>query len=67
MEAYVAPMHPLASLQGPATASDLKPYIQLVLSDPVEMDGPNCGLASGRLWQFVDLGRRLDFLRAGFG
>ncbi|MEM9011414.1 MAG: LysR substrate-binding domain-containing protein [Pseudomonadota bacterium] len=38
-----------------------------MLSDPVEPAGPNYGLASARRWRFVDLGRRLDFLLAGFG
>lgn len=67
MRPVVAPTHPLASLGRPATPGDLEPHVQLVLSDPVEPDGANYGLASARLWRFVDLGRRLDFLLAGFG
>jgi DNA-binding transcriptional LysR family regulator len=67
MQPVVAPAHPLASLGRAATQSDLKDYIQLVLSDPIEPSGPNYGLASARLWRFVDLSRRLDFLKAGFG
>lgn len=67
MEPYVAPGHPLAQLKRPASRSDLEPHVQLVLSDPVDPDGANYGLASARLWRFVDLGRRLDFLLAGFG
>ena len=63
----VAPHHPLAALGRPATLGDLEAHIQLVLSDPVETGGPSYGLASQRLWRFVDLSRRLDFLRAGFG
>jgi DNA-binding transcriptional LysR family regulator len=63
----VAPIHPLASLTHPATPSDLEPHVQLVLSDPIDLDGPNYGLASVRLWRFVDLGRRFDFLLAGLG
>lgn len=63
----VAPQHPLASLGRPATHADLEPHTQLVLSDPVEPGGPNYGLQSARLWRFVDLARRLDFLLAGFG
>jgi DNA-binding transcriptional LysR family regulator len=67
MRAVVAPMHPLASLKRAATPSDLEPHVQLVLSDPVDPGGENYGVSSARLWRFVDLGRRLDFLLAGFG
>lgn len=63
----VAPDHALASLQRPATRRDLESYVQLVLSDPVNPCGAAYGLASARLWRFVDLGRRLDFVLAGFG
>jgi DNA-binding transcriptional LysR family regulator len=67
MRAVVAPGHPLASLGRPATESDLAPHVQLVLSDPVEPGSANYGVAGTRLWRFVDLGRRFDFLLAGFG
>jgi len=67
MQAVVASGHPLASLGRPATQTDLEPYVQLVLSDPVNPGAENFGLASARLWRFVDLGRRLDFLLGGFG
>ena len=67
MQPCVAADHPLAALGRPATHSDLEPYIQLVLSDPIAPDDANYGLASARLWRFIDLGRRLDFLLAGFG
>lgn len=67
MRAVVAPSHPLASLARPATADDLAPHVQLVLSDPVEPAGASYGVASARLWRFVDLGRRLDFVLAGLG
>jgi len=63
----VSPCHPLASLGRPAKRHDLEPHVQLVLSDPVDPCGATYGLASARLWRFVDLGRRLDFLLAGFG
>ena len=63
----VSPAHPLASLGRPATRDDLAPHVQLVLSDPVDTGGADYGLSSARLWRFVDLGRRLDFLLAGFG
>ncbi len=67
MQPVVAPGHPLASLGRPATRGDLEPHVQLVLSDPVDPGGAAYGLSSARLWRFVDLGRRLDFLLAGFG
>lgn len=50
-----------------AERDDLATYVQLVLSDLVDPGSPNYGLAGERLWRFVDLGRRLDFLLAGFG
>ena len=67
LQAVVARYHPLAQLKRPAEREDLAPYVQLVLSDPVDPDSPNYGLAGERLWRFVDLGRRLDFLLAGLG
>ena len=67
MQPVVAPSHPLASLGRSATRGDLEPHVQLVLSDPVDPGGAAYGLSSARLWRFVDLGRRLDFLLAGFG
>ena len=67
LQPVVAPGHPLATLGRPATRGDLEPHVQLVLSDPVDTAGPNYGLSGAKLWRFVDLGRRLDFLLAGFG
>ncbi|MEM6275133.1 MAG: LysR family transcriptional regulator [Myxococcota bacterium] len=67
MRPVVAPSHPLAQLKRPVTLGDLEPHIQLVLSDPVGPAGEDYGLVSARLWRFVDLARRLDFLHAGFG
>ncbi|WP_206933514.1 LysR substrate-binding domain-containing protein [Roseococcus thiosulfatophilus] len=63
----VAPFHPLAMLRRPASRGDLEAHVQLVLSDPVDPGGASYGLSSARLWRFVDLGRRMDFLLAGFG
>lgn len=63
----VSPRHPLARLDRPATADDLAPHVQLVLSDPVDGGSADYGLSSARLWRFVDLGRRLDFVLAGLG
>ena len=59
--------HPLARLGRPATRTDLAEHVQLVLSDPSTPDGPNYGVLGSRMWRFVDLGRRLDFLLAGMG
>lgn len=67
MRAVVAPTHPLASLTRPVSSSELEPHVQLVLSDPIDPSGANYGLSSARLWRFVDLARRLDFLLAGLG
>ena len=67
LQAVVSRGHPLATLGRPAEREDLAPHVQLVLSDPVDPGGPNYGLAGDRLWRFVDLGRRMDFLLAGFG
>ena len=67
MRAVCASDHPLASMGRAATRGDLEPHVQLVLSDPVDPGGADYGLASARLWRFVDLARRLDFLLAGFG
>lgn len=67
MRAVVSPGHPLATLGRVATESDLAPHVQLILSDPVEPNSANYGVVSTRLWRFVDLGRRFDFLLAGFG
>ena len=47
--------------------ADLEEHVQLVLSDPAAAPDENYGLISARRWRFVDLGRRLDFLLAGFG
>lgn len=67
LRAVVSRDHPLASLGRPADREDLAPHVQLVLSDPVDPGSPDYGLAGERRWRFVDLGRRLDFLLAGFG
>lgn len=67
MRPVVATTHPLASLKRAARPGDLEPHVQLVLSDPVAPEGENFGVTSARLWRFVDLGRRMDFLLAGFG
>lgn len=63
----VGPMHPLARQASPLTRADLEPHVQLVLSSDAIAESPDYGVASFARWRFLDLGRRLDFLRAGFG
>ena len=63
----VAPMHPLAQLGRAAARADMEDHVQLVLSDPSAPEGPSYGIVSPKVWRFVDLGRRLDFLLAGLG
>jgi DNA-binding transcriptional LysR family regulator len=67
LKAVVTPDHPLALLGRAARRADLERHVQLVLSDTGTSPGESYGVVSGRLWRFVDLGRRLDFLLAGFG
>ena len=67
MRAVAAPGHPLASLTRPLAHDDLAPHVQLVLSEDDGRGGRDYGIVSARHWRFVDLARRLDFLRAGFG
>lgn len=59
--------HPLSRLARPLDRADLDAHVQLVLSDTQGADGPRYGVVASRTWRFVDLGRRLDFLLAGFG
>lgn len=65
--AVAAHMHPLACEAGPLTRADLEPHVQLVLSTGTSAEGPDYGVASFARWRFLDLGQRLEFLRAGFG
>ncbi|WP_158816316.1 LysR family transcriptional regulator [Methylocapsa sp. S129] len=59
--------HPLARLGRKPNRVDLEAHVQLVLSNSFGAEGPSYGVISTRVWRFVDLGRRLDFLLAGFG
>lgn len=59
--------HPLARLGCPLSRADFEAHVQLVLSDARGIGGPSHGVIGSRIWRFVDLGRRLDFLLAGFG
>lgn len=62
-----APDHPLARIDRKLERADLETHVQLVLSDALGTDGQSHGVIGTRTWRFVDLGRRLDFLLAGFG
>jgi DNA-binding transcriptional LysR family regulator len=62
-----APSHPLASETRALAREVLAEHVQLVLTDPENQSGPSYSVVSHRVWRFVDLGRRLDFLIAGFG
>ncbi|MDX7953716.1 LysR family transcriptional regulator [Lichenihabitans sp. Uapishka_5] len=65
--AVATPGHPLVQLGRPLHRVDLEAQTQLVLSYPNDQDGTAFGIVGSRLWRFVDLGRRLDFLLAGLG
>jgi DNA-binding transcriptional LysR family regulator len=66
--AVAAATHPLAQADEPIGRETLELHTQLVLTDPLTAgSGLSFGVVSPRVWRFVDLGRRLDFLRAGFG
>ncbi|MCW3796499.1 LysR family transcriptional regulator [Sphingomonas sp. BN140010] len=62
-----APSHPLSMEQRKLEREVLAEHVQLVLTDPESAEGPSYSVVSPRVWRFVDLGRRLDFLLAGFG
>ncbi len=60
--------HPLGRIGAPLSHDVLSRHVQLILTDPAAPpDAPSFGVIGARVWRFVDLGRRLDFLRAGFG
>ncbi|RUP31327.1 MAG: LysR family transcriptional regulator [Curvibacter sp.] len=63
----VAPSHPLASEARPLTRDILAEHVQLILTDPQQLPGPQFSVVSPRVWRFVDIARRLEFLLAGFG
>jgi len=63
----VAPTHKLASETRPITRDVLSEYVQLILTDPQDHTGASHGVVSPRIWRFVELAKRLDFLLAGFG
>ncbi len=64
----VATGHPLAAEPGPIAREVLEQHVQLVLTDRSPLSaGMSGGIVSVRIWRFVDLSSRLDFLLAGFG
>jgi DNA-binding transcriptional LysR family regulator len=62
-----ASSHPLGMHKGAVTRDMLQDHIQLVLTDPFDASGPSYGVVSPRIWRFVELSKRLEFLLAGFG
>ncbi len=62
-----APSHALAQEKRRLEREVLAEHVQLILTDPENQGGPSYSVVSPRVWRFVDLGRRLDFLLAGFG
>lgn len=67
MVPVVAPAHPLAIESRVLTRDVLGEHVQLILTDPQQRPGPSYSVVSTRLWRFVDIARRLEFLLAGFG
>ncbi|AYG64469.1 LysR family transcriptional regulator [Rhizobium jaguaris] len=63
----VAPDHPLAQTKGPATREQLSEHVQLILTDSSQSGGQSFGVVSPRVWRFIDIARRLEFILAGFG
>jgi DNA-binding transcriptional LysR family regulator len=64
----VAADHPLAAEPGPIGRDALERHVQLILTDRSPLSaGMSGGVISPRLWRFVDLHSRLDYLLAGFG
>lgn len=63
----VSATHPLAQEPRPLTREVLSEHVQLILTDPLQVPGPSFSVVSHRVWRFVDIARRLDFLLAGFG
>lgn len=67
MVPVVAPSHPLARESRSITRDILGEHVQLILTDPLQRPGPSFSVVSTRVWRFVDIARRLEFLLAGFG
>lgn len=67
MVPVVAPSHPLARESRAISRDILGEHVQLILTDPQQRPGPSYSVVSTKLWRFVDIARRLEFLLAGFG
>lgn len=67
MVPVVADSHPLAQEHRAVTRDILGEHVQLILTDPQQKPGPSFSVVSTRVWRFVDITRRLEFLLAGFG
>ncbi|GAA0767930.1 LysR family transcriptional regulator [Ideonella azotifigens] len=68
MVTVVSPSHPLASLQGPLSSSELERHVQLVLTDRTTLSaGRSYGVLAAQIWRLADLGAKHAFLKAGFG
>jgi len=68
MVPVVAAGHILAETIGPVSRRSLEAHVQLILTDPGAAAGaPSFGVISPRVWRFVEIARRLDFIVAGFG
>lgn len=68
MTPVAAPSHPLAMERGKLSREMLGRHVQLVLTDPSSAAAaPSIGVLSARVWRFVDMRWRLDFVLAGFG
>jgi len=59
--------HPLAGAARAVTRPELQEHVQLILTNPADSSGPSHGVISPRIWRFVDMGSRLEFLLAGAG
>ena len=68
MTTVAAPSHPLASLPGPLSSTELERHVQLVLTDRTTLsEGRNYGVLATQTWRLADLGAKHAFLKAGFG
>jgi DNA-binding transcriptional LysR family regulator len=63
----VSSSHPLANESRSITREVLQEHVQLILTDPADSSGPSFGVVASRVWRFVDMGTRLEFLLAGSG
>lgn len=63
----VSSTHALARETRALTRDILAEHVQLILTDPLQRPGPSFSVVSHRIWRFVEIARRLEFLLAGFG